>query len=196
MVARHIRRFLEAGRDLRRGLLGPLCRCADRSSLGLVRSLRAHCGRELPRPVAKKARGAAADLGPWTHGDRSLGYAGEVDFGPAAAVDGNLAEDFFALRRRWFDRWLKGRGERRRGRAAGADFRHGRRLRPAQLRQAGSTMAGAGGRPPIGRCRRREWTPYYLHADRSLRRQPPPADAPRSTIASTRAIRRRRSAAP
>jgi predicted acyl esterase len=22
-------------------------------------------------------------LGPWTHGDRSLGYAGEVDFGPA-----------------------------------------------------------------------------------------------------------------
>jgi len=47
-------------------------------------------------------------LGPWTHGDRSLGYAGEVDFGPAAAVDGNLAEDFFALRRRWFDRWVKG----------------------------------------------------------------------------------------
>ena len=47
-------------------------------------------------------------LGPWTHGDRSLGYAGEVDFGPAAAVDGNLAEDFFALRRRWFDCWVKG----------------------------------------------------------------------------------------
>jgi uncharacterized protein len=44
-------------------------------------------------------------LGPWTHGDRSLTHAGAVEFGPAAAVDGNLAEDFFALRIRWFDRW-------------------------------------------------------------------------------------------
>ena len=33
-------------------------------------------------------------LGPWTHGDRSLSYAGEVDFGAAAPIDGNLAEDF------------------------------------------------------------------------------------------------------
>ena len=47
-------------------------------------------------------------LGPWTHGDRSLSYACEVDFGPAAPVDGNLAEDFFGLRRAWFDRWVKG----------------------------------------------------------------------------------------
>jgi len=47
-------------------------------------------------------------LGPWTHGDRSLSHAGEIEFGPAAAVDGNLAEDFFELRRRWFDRWIKG----------------------------------------------------------------------------------------
>jgi uncharacterized protein len=47
-------------------------------------------------------------LGPWTHGDRSLSYAGEVEFGPAAPVDINLAEDFFDLRRRWFDRWIKG----------------------------------------------------------------------------------------
>jgi uncharacterized protein len=36
-------------------------------------------------------------LGPWTHGDRSLSHAGEVEFGPAALVDGNLAEDFFEL---------------------------------------------------------------------------------------------------
>src|SRR5437762_316842 len=53
-------------------------------------------------------RPAQLILGPWTHGDRSLGYAGDVDFGPAAAVDGNLAEDFFALRRRRFARWVKG----------------------------------------------------------------------------------------
>jgi uncharacterized protein len=47
-------------------------------------------------------------LGPWTHGEHSLTYGGDVDFGPATPVDVNLAEDFFALRRRWFDRWLKG----------------------------------------------------------------------------------------
>jgi hypothetical protein len=47
-------------------------------------------------------------LGPWTHGDRSLSYAGDVEFGPAATADGNLADDFFALRRRWFDRWVHG----------------------------------------------------------------------------------------
>lgn len=47
-------------------------------------------------------------LGPWTHGDRQLTYAGDVDFGPAATLDGNLADDFLTLRLRWFDRWLKG----------------------------------------------------------------------------------------
>lgn len=47
-------------------------------------------------------------LGPWLHGDRSVTHAGDVDFGPAATLDGQLAEDFFTLRRRWFDRWLRG----------------------------------------------------------------------------------------
>ena len=31
-----------------------------------------------------------------------------MDFGAAATLDGNLAEDFLTMRRRWFDRWLKG----------------------------------------------------------------------------------------
>lgn len=47
-------------------------------------------------------------LGPWTHGDRSLTYAGDVDFGPAATLDGQLARDFWELRIRWFDHWLRG----------------------------------------------------------------------------------------
>lgn len=47
-------------------------------------------------------------LGPWTHGDRSRTYAGDVDFGPAATLDGNLAPDYLSLRLRWFDAWLKG----------------------------------------------------------------------------------------
>lgn len=48
-------------------------------------------------------------LGPWTHGQRSKTYAGDVDFGPAAALDGNLAPDYPTLRRDWFDAQLRGR---------------------------------------------------------------------------------------
>lgn len=48
-------------------------------------------------------------LGPWTHGQRSVTFAGDVDFGPSATLDGNLAEDYFALRRDWFDHHLRGR---------------------------------------------------------------------------------------
>ena len=47
-------------------------------------------------------------LGPWTHGDRSLSFAGDVEFGPLALLDGNLGDDFLSLRRCWFDCWVKG----------------------------------------------------------------------------------------
>ena len=46
-------------------------------------------------------------LGPWTHGQRSVTYAGMVDFGSGATLDSNLAEDYVDLRRRWFDRHLR-----------------------------------------------------------------------------------------
>ena len=47
-------------------------------------------------------------LGPWTHGRRSTAQAGEVDFGPAAPLDGNIAADYITLRRQFFDHHLKG----------------------------------------------------------------------------------------
>ena len=47
-------------------------------------------------------------LGPWTHGDRSKSWSGDVDFGDASTVDGNLALNWRALRLRWFDRWVRG----------------------------------------------------------------------------------------
>ncbi len=46
-------------------------------------------------------------LGPWTHGQRSVTYAGDVDFGAHATLDGALAENYVALRLAWFDAWLK-----------------------------------------------------------------------------------------
>lgn len=50
-------------------------------------------------------------LGPWTHGQRSVSFSGDVDFGPAATLDGQLASDYVALRRAWFDHHLRGIGD-------------------------------------------------------------------------------------
>ncbi|RME64248.1 MAG: CocE/NonD family hydrolase [Alphaproteobacteria bacterium] len=49
-------------------------------------------------------------MGPWTHGARSLSYAGEVDFGTAALFDGNIAADYHSFRLAWLDHCLKGEG--------------------------------------------------------------------------------------
>ena len=47
-------------------------------------------------------------MGPWTHGGRSVSYAGNADMGPQAILDNNLDRDYNSLRLRFFDRWLKG----------------------------------------------------------------------------------------
>ena len=111
-------------------------------------------------------------LGPWTHGDRSLTYAGDVDFGPTASVDGNLAEDFFALRRRWFDHWLNGLDN-------GVD-----REPPVRVFVMGGGSGrrnGAGRLDHGGRWRsatnwpvpETQGTRFYLHSNRSLSRELP-----------------------
>jgi putative CocE/NonD family hydrolase len=106
-------------------------------------------------------------MGPWTHGNRSVSYAGGVDFGPAAVLDGNLGQDYFALRLRWFDRWLRGVDN-------GVD-----REPPVRIFVMGG---GSGRRNPAGRLdhggrwrAERGWplpgtifSPYYFHADGRL----------------------------
>ena len=58
--------------------------------------------------ISRRANGSAhMVLGPWTHGERSVTHAGDVDFGPAAALDGTVASDYLQMRLSWFDRWLK-----------------------------------------------------------------------------------------
>lgn len=47
-------------------------------------------------------------MGPWTHGDRSVTWSGDVDFGMQATLDGNIADDYRQLRLAWFRRWLAG----------------------------------------------------------------------------------------
>ncbi len=110
-------------------------------------------------------------LGPWTHGDRTLTYAGDVDFGPAATLDGNLAQDFLTLRLVWFDCWLKGANNGVASRPAVRLFVMG----------GGTGRKNAAGRMDHGGRWRaeRDWpipdaknTLFYLHADGRLSAEP------------------------
>jgi putative CocE/NonD family hydrolase len=113
--------------------------------------------------LSKRKRGPVhLIMGPWTHGDRQLTYAGDVDFGPAATADRNLAPDFLTLRLRWFNRWLKGA-------ANGVDAEPRVRL---FVMGGGTGRMNAAGRLDHGGSWRAEtdwpipdtrWTPYYLH---------------------------------
>jgi putative CocE/NonD family hydrolase len=118
--------------------------------------------------LSKKKRGPVRlILGPWTHGDRQLTYAGDVDFGPAATIDGNVAPDFLTLRLRWFDRWVKG-------------VRNGVDTEPVVrifVMGGGSGRKNAAGRLDHGGKWRAErdwpipdtkWTRFHLHRDGKL----------------------------
>lgn len=48
-------------------------------------------------------------MGPWLHGDRNISHSGNVEFGPAANFDGNVAGDWLACRIDWFETHLAGR---------------------------------------------------------------------------------------
>ncbi len=139
------------------GWYDPYARTAVENYLGLSRNKRSQ-----PRLI----------LGPWTHGDRSLSYAGDVDFGPSAPVDGNLAEDFFALRRRWFDRWLRDvanhAGDDPAVRVFVMGGGSGRRNSAGRLDHGGRWRTAADWPLP-----ETQWTKFYLHSDRTLGRASP-----------------------
>lgn len=56
-----------------------------------------------------RAAGGEAEvvMGPWLHGRRSQTHAGDVDFGNASVLDGQIAQDYDSLRLAWFDSRLK-----------------------------------------------------------------------------------------
>jgi putative CocE/NonD family hydrolase len=116
---------------------------------------------------AKKRGPARLILGPWTHGDRSLSFAGDVEFGKQATLDGNLADDFFAARRRWFDCWVTGADN---GVAQEPAVRvfvmgggSGRRNEAGRLEHGGFWREAADWPLP-----RTEFTRFHLHPGRSL----------------------------
>lgn len=117
---------------------------------------------------ARKQSPVRLVLGPWTHGDRVLSYAGNVDFGPASVLDGNLADDFLEMRLRWFDQWMK-------------NIENGVAAEPTVrvfLMGGGSGTRNSEGRLDHGGVWREadnwplpetEFTPYYCWSDGTLR---------------------------
>lgn len=116
-------------------------------------------------------------LGPWTHGQRSVRHAGDVDFGPEAPLDGHIGGDYFTLRRDWFDRHMLGQDAPEHLPAPVRIFVMG----------GGSGRRTAEGRLDHGGTWRdeQEWPParavettLYLHGDGRLAAELPDADAP------------------
>ena len=105
-------------------------------------------------------------LGPWIHGGHTSSAHGQVDFGPAAAING------LEFRLRWFDRWLKNVQNGAENDAPVKIFVMG----------GGSEARTASGRHLHGGVWRdeKEWplartrfTPYYLRADGRLTPEKP-----------------------
>lgn len=115
-------------------------------------------------------------MGPWTHGNRSKSWSGDVDFGEASTLDGNLARNWLDLRLRWFDHWV-------RAIANGVDKEpalrlflmgggSGRRNAAGRMQHGGRWIAGDDWPLPAV-----QFTPYYLHADGGLSTARPAAEA-------------------
>lgn len=115
-------------------------------------------------------------IGPWTHHGNTADYAGDVEFGPAAAIT-----DFdTAFHLRWFDYYLKGRRTAAASQAPvqyflmgtgdGHKDEHGRLYHGGAWRDANQW-------PPAAARR----TDFYLHADGSLSATSPQAGERDST---------------
>jgi putative CocE/NonD family hydrolase len=83
-------------------------------------------------------------MGPWGHAVNTTSKLGEVDFGPQALI--NLRD----VERRWFDRYLKGKGNDTTEQDA-----------PVRLFIMGENAWRDEQEWPLART---QWTPYYLHS--------------------------------
>jgi uncharacterized protein len=135
-----------------------------------------HAWATLEKYRALKARNSSPTrlvVGPWTHGFEDFGrtWCGEADFGPESAID---LDD---LRLRWFDHFLKDRA---------TDVLDGPPVRIFVMGGGAGTRDAEGRRQHGGAWRAEsEWPPagatptrLYLHADGTLRAEPPPYEEP------------------
>ncbi len=106
-------------------------------------------------------------MGPWMHGDRCKSWSGDVDFGPASTLDGNVAAHWREFRLRWFEHWLKGQdngvGQEPEVRLFLMGGGSERRNAEGRMDHGGQWIAGDDW--PLPQTR---FTPYYLHGDGRL----------------------------
>lgn len=122
-------------------------------------------------------------LGPWTHGQRSVTYSGNVDFGPEATLDGSLAQDYVTLRRDWFDRHLRDLPVEDPLPDQVTVFRmgggSGRRNEEGRLDHGGTWLKGNSW--PLPGTQKLQ---YFLHGDRSLSPLPERSEKKSTTLRS------------
>ena len=115
-------------------------------------------------------------MGPWTHGDRSKSWSGDVDFGEASTIDGNLAKNWCDLRLRWFDHWVRGVANGVEKEPAVSLFLmgggSGRKNAAGRMQHGGRWIVGNDWPLPAVK-----FTPYYLQADGQLSTDTPAANA-------------------
>ncbi len=108
-------------------------------------------------------------LGPWTHGDRSRTWCGDIEFGPDSTLD-SWAGDWRAYRAEFFDSVLHGtQNSAPAVRLFVMGGGSGRRTRDGRLDHGGHWLETADWPPPAATL-----LPYHLHADGNLDPAPPP----------------------
>lgn len=113
-------------------------------------------------------------MGPWLHGDRNITHSGDAEFGPTAAFDGHIARNWLEFRLSWFRRWLQQDASPAASDPAARLFLmgggSGRRDAQGRFEHGGQWVQAETWPVPQARA-----TPYFLHADGSLRLDPPQA---------------------
>ena len=111
-------------------------------------------------------------LGPWTHGDRSDTYFGDVEFGPDAALD-SWAGDWRAYRLHFFDHVVKGaKFDEPAVRIFVMGGGSGQRNAAGKLEHGGRWITAADWPPPGT-----EFAAFHLHGDGTLARAAPASGA-------------------
>jgi putative CocE/NonD family hydrolase len=105
-------------------------------------------------------------MGPWIHGMHTQSSHGQVDFGPAAAING------LEFRLRWFDRWLKNIQNGVQNEAPVRIFVMGGGTEE-KTRDGLHLHAGVWRDEKEWPLARTDWKPYYLHGDGSLSPEKP-----------------------
>jgi len=121
--------------------------------------------------LSKRQRNAVHVLmGPWTHGGVGTAAAGDASFQP----DGGLS-DYRAVQLRWFDHWLKGLSTGIEHMQPAKYFVMGGGSGPEdgtrKIYHGGVWKSASAWPPPDMKP-----TPFYFHADGSLRTKPPQSD--------------------